>query len=65
MFLMNVADELLEQELISKYSRKVSATKTTLGSNMVPKAKKQTENITRHFIPHSCLFMHLSFVSFN
>ena len=52
MFLMNVGDEFVKEETVSKNtcknSRKVSDMKTTHGSNMIPKVKYQIENITAY-----------------
>ena len=63
---MNGDELLVKEESVTKNIRKVSGIKTTHGSKMLPKVKKQIKNITiyRHNIPQSCIFMHLIFVPF-
>ena len=59
--------KFVKKELFTKNSRNVSDIRTTHGSKMFPKVKKQIKNrnIHRHSSPQNCcFFMYLKFVPF-
>lgn len=59
-------NELAKEESVTKSNMKVSGIKITYRSKMIPKVKKQIENIItyKHSTIQSCLFMHLIFLPF-
>ena len=66
MFICKFIYMFVKKELFTKNSRNVSDIRTTHGSKMFPKVKKQIKNrnINRNSILQSCFFMYLKFVPF-